>query len=122
MPEFRARERQLALGQCILDGQAWSGWGRFVCVEVRSEGGNVWADGGLGGDGGEFAWQSWHHVWEADQEGQFELCCRATDAAGNVQPLSAPWNAHGVCNNQVQRIKVVVGHQLPSVQAPADGR
>jgi len=122
IPEFLPRTRQLALGRCLLEGQAWSGWGRIVRVEVSTDGGNVWADAELGGDGGEFAWQSWRHVWDADQAGQYELCCRATDATGNVQPLSAPWNAHGVCNNQVQRIKVVVGHQLPSVQAPADGR
>ncbi|TMD88798.1 MAG: sulfite oxidase [Chloroflexi bacterium] len=121
IPEFLPRTRQLALGRCILEGQAWSGWGRIVRVEVSTDGGNAWADAELGGDGGEFAWQSWRHVWDADQAGQFELCCRATDAAGNVQPLSAPWNAHGVCNNQVQRIKVVVAHELPPAQAPADG-
>ena len=121
IPEFLPRTRQLALGRCILEGQAWSGWGRIVRVEVSTDGGNVWADAELGRAGGEFAWQSWRHVWDADQAGQFELCCRATDAAGNVQPLSAPWNAHGVCNNQVQRIKVLVGHQLPPAQAPADG-
>jgi len=121
IPEFLPRTRQLALGRCILEGQAWSGWGRIVRVEVSTDGGNVWADAELGRAGGEFAWQSWRHVWDADQAGQFELCCRATDAAGNVQPLSAPWNAHGVCNNQVQRVKVVVGQQLVPVQPPADG-
>jgi hypothetical protein len=121
IPEFLPRTRQLALGRCILEGQAWSGRGRIVRVEVSTDGGNVWADAELGGDGGEFAWQSWRHVWDADQAGQYELCCRATDAAGNVQPLSAPWNAHGVCNNQVQRIKVIVGHQLVTVQPPVDG-
>jgi hypothetical protein len=35
--------------------------------------------------------------------------------------LTAPWNAHGVCNNQVQRVKVVVGQDLVPVQPPADG-
>ena len=121
IPEFLPRTRQLALGRCILEGQAWSGWGRIVRVEVSTDGGNVWADAELGRAGGEFAWQSWRHVWDADQAGQFELCCRATDAAGNVQPLSAPWNAHGVCNNQVQRIKVVVAQESGPVQVPADG-
>jgi hypothetical protein len=38
-----------------------------------------------------------------------------------VQPLTTRWNAQGMCNNQVQRIKVVVGDQLVSVQRPVDG-
>jgi len=122
IPDFLPRIRQLALGTCILEGRAWSGRGRIVRVEVSTDGGNSWTDADLGGDGGEFAWQSWRRVWDADQAGEFELCCRATDAAGYVQPLSAPWNAHGVCNNQVQRIKVVVGTQQVPVQQPVDGR
>ena len=121
IPDFLPRTRQLPLGACVLEGRAWSGRGPIVRVEVSTDSGHSWADAQLGGDGGEFAWQSWRHVWEADQAGEFELCCRATDAAGNVQPLSAPWNAHGVCNNQVQRVKVVVGKDLVPVQLPADG-
>ena len=122
IPDFLPRIRQLPLGTCILEGRAWSGRGRIVRVEVSTDGGNSWTDADLGGDGGEVAWQSWRRVWDADQAGEFELCCRATDAAGYVQPLSAPWNAHGVCNNQVQRIKVVVGTQQVPVQQPVDGR
>jgi len=37
------------------------------------------------------------------------LCCRARDAAGNVQPDDGPWNFDGFCNNAVQRVQVVVG-------------
>ena len=122
IPDFLPRTRQLALGTCILEGRAWSGRGRIVRVEVSTDGGNSWKDAELGGDGGEFAWQSWRRPWDADQAGEFELCCRATDAAGYVQPLTAPWNAHGVCNNQVQRIKVVVGNQQVSVQQPVYSR
>lgn len=122
IPDFLPRTRQLTVGTCILEGRAWSGRGRIVRVEVSTNGGNSWNDAELGGDGGEFAWQSWRRVWDADQPGEFELCCRATDAAGYIQPLSAPWNAHGVCNNQVQRIKVFVGNQQVPVQQPVDGR
>ena len=121
IPDFLPRTRRLGLGTCILDGRAWSGRGRIVRVEVSTDGGRSWADAQLGSDGGEFAWQSWRYAWEADQAGEYELCCRATDAAANVQPLTAPWNAHGVCNNQVQRITVVVGQETVPVQPPADG-
>jgi DMSO/TMAO reductase YedYZ molybdopterin-dependent catalytic subunit len=121
IPYFLPRTRQLGLGTCILEGRAWSGRGRIVRVEVSSDGGRSWADAELGKDGGEFAWQSWRHAWDVDRAGEYELSCRATDAAGNVQPLTAPWNAHGVCNNQVQRVTVVVGRDLVPVQIPADG-
>jgi sulfane dehydrogenase subunit SoxC len=40
--------------------------------------------------------------------GEHELACRATDAAGNVQPLEPPWNYQGMGNNVVQRVVVVV--------------
>lgn len=121
IPHFLPRTRQLVLGTCILEGRAWSGRGRIVRVEVSTDGGGSWADAELGGDGGDFGWQSWRYAWGADRAGEYELCCRATDVAGNVQPLTAPWNAHGVCNNQVQRVKVVVGMDLVPVQRPADG-
>jgi DMSO/TMAO reductase YedYZ molybdopterin-dependent catalytic subunit len=121
IPNYLPRTRQLGLGTCILEGRAWSGRGRVVRVEVSTDGGRSWADAELGGDGGEFAWQSWRYAWDVDRAGEYELCCRATDAANNVQPLTAPWNAHGVCNNQVQRITVMVGDHLVTVQPPADG-
>jgi DMSO/TMAO reductase YedYZ molybdopterin-dependent catalytic subunit len=121
IPHFLPRSRQLGLGTCILEGRAWSGRGRIVRVEVSTDGGRSWADAELGGDGEAYAWQSWRYAWDVDRAGEYELCCRATDAAKNVQPLTAPWNAHGVCNNQVQRVKVVVGKDLVPVQPPADG-
>ena len=121
IPHFLPRTRQLGLGTCILEGRAWSGRGPIVRVDVSTDGGRSWTDAELGGDGGDFAWQSWRYAWDVDQAGEYELCCRATDAAKNVQPLTAPWNAHGVCNNQVQRVKVVVGQDLVPVQPPADG-
>jgi len=34
--------------------------------------------------------------------------CRATDAAGNTQPLTGAWNHGGYCNNAVQRVRVKV--------------
>ena len=39
---------------------------------------------------------------------EHELIARATDDAGNVQPLQQSWNHHGLENNAVQRVPVVV--------------
>jgi DMSO/TMAO reductase YedYZ molybdopterin-dependent catalytic subunit len=121
IPDFMPRTRRLGLGTCVIEGKAWSGRGRIVRVEVSPDGGRSWSDARLAGDGDDFAWQSWRYEWDVEAAGEYELCCRATDAAKNVQPLDAPWNAHGVCNNQVQRITVKVGEPVP-LQPPVDGR
>jgi hypothetical protein len=39
--------------------------------------------------------------------------CRATDTAGNVQPLEPPWNVGGYANNAVQRVPVTVTEGSP---------
>jgi hypothetical protein len=49
----------------------------------------------------------WAFNWEATP-GEYTLCARAADTEGNVQPLNQPWNFHGMGNNMVQRVNVVV--------------
>ena len=46
-------------------------------------------------------------MWHA-REGAHELCSRASDAAGNTQPLDPPWNLKGYANNAVERVAVTV--------------
>jgi hypothetical protein len=36
------------------------------------------------------------------------ISSRATDAAGNTQPLEPPWNLKGYANNAVERVPVLV--------------
>ena len=56
---------------------------------------------------GEAAWRGWRFDWDAPA-GEHVLCSRATDAAGNTQPLEAPWNLKGYANNAVEQVVVVV--------------
>ena len=107
IPEFLARTRHLEPGPCKVEGRAWSGRAPISRVEFSADGGETWADATLGHEVGEFAWRGWSQVWDA-APGQHELCCRASDEAGNVQPLAPEWNLEGVCNNAVQRVGVVV--------------
>jgi sulfane dehydrogenase subunit SoxC len=106
-PEFLSRTRFVDGGPVHLEGRAWSGWGAIERVEVSTDGGATWADAALDAATGEFAWSAWRFDWDA-RPGEYELSCRATDAAGNTQPLAAEWNYDGVCNNGVQRVRVVV--------------
>src|SRR5260370_3421702 len=76
IPDFLPRNRRLGRGTCTLEGRAWSGRGPIVRVEVSTDGGRSWADAELGGDGGDFAWQSWPYRWQVDNPGEYEVCCR----------------------------------------------
>ena len=46
---------------------------------------------------------------DANDPGDNEVCCRATDSEGNGQPLEAPWNLGGYANNEAHRVPVRVG-------------
>ena len=76
-------------------------------VEVSTDAGGSWADAVLDPPIGRWAWRGWSYDWPAEP-GETELCCRATDATGDVQPVDQPWNRQGMANTMVQRIPVVV--------------
>jgi sulfane dehydrogenase subunit SoxC len=108
MPDFLSRDRVVEAGTCELSGRAWSGEAEIAGVDVSTDGGVTWAPAELGDGGlGRWAWRSWRFSWDAEP-GEHELCCRARDAAGNEQPLEAPWNVGGYMNNAVQRVRVTV--------------
>jgi len=108
IPEFLSRSRVVAAGPCELRGRAWSGESDIAGVEVSTDSGTTWHSAEVDQDAlGPWAWRSWRFTWDAGP-GEYELCCRARDAAGNVQPLEAPWNVGGYLNNAVQRVSVTV--------------
>ena len=105
IPDFFTRQRVAEAGRIVLTGRAWSGDARIERVEVGLDG--EWRDATLGAAQGQFAWRPWSFAWDATV-GDHELSCRATDAAGNTQPLDPPWNFQGHGNNSVQRFSVTV--------------
>jgi hypothetical protein len=108
IPDFLTRSRFVPAGRCELHGRAWSGVAEIASVEVSTNGGESWLDAEVERDGlGRWAWRSWRLDWDA-RSGEYELCSRARDAAGNVQPLEPPWNLGAYGNNAVQRIAVTV--------------
>jgi DMSO/TMAO reductase YedYZ molybdopterin-dependent catalytic subunit len=108
IPEFLSRSRVVEPGECVLHGRAWSGEAEVTRVEVSTDGGETWGDAALEQASlGPWAWRRWSFTWRA-APGAHELCCRAGDAAGNVQPLEPVWNVGGYANNAVQRIAVTV--------------
>ena len=106
VPDFMSRRRHVPAGRVRVEGRAWSGWAGVESVEVAVDG--EWFAASLGDRGGAHAWRAWSFEWDA-RRGEHELACRCTDAAGNSQPDTPPWNVGGYANNAVQRVEVVVG-------------
>lgn len=104
-PDFLTRTRIADGGPIELRGRAWSGLAPIERVEVGVDG--TWHDATLLEARGRFVWRGWSFAWDATP-GEHVLQCRATDAAGNVQPIVQPWNLQGMGNNLVQSIPVTV--------------
>jgi hypothetical protein len=69
--------------------------------------GSTWSEAQLEPTVSPHGWRSWTFIWNATP-GTYVLCARATDAAGNVQPMQQQWNFGGYGNNSIQRVNVVV--------------
>ena len=107
VPDFLTRERHLPPGSVTLVGRAWSGQAPIQRVDVSTDGGASFAPAVLDEPFGDAAWRGWRFEWDAP-EGEHVLSSRATDAAGNRQPVDPAWNLKGYANNAVERIPVTV--------------
>jgi sulfane dehydrogenase subunit SoxC len=107
VPDFLTRRRHVAAGRRVLEGRAWSGFGRIVAVEVSDDGGASWRAAELAEPAARWAWTAWRLEWDAEP-GERELWCRARDDSGHEQPLEPLWNLGGYANNAVQRVPVTV--------------
>jgi len=109
MPEFLSRVRHVRAGRVTIEGRAWSGHGAVRRVEFSADGGRSWNDADVEDLRDRHGWTGWSYAWDAEP-GDHELCARATDAAGNTQPLDAAetWNQGGYGVNAVQRVPVRV--------------
>lgn len=107
LPDWYSRKRVVDKGTVPVRGRAWSGNGLEIeKVEFSSDGSN-WQVATLEPRVGKYAWAQWQTNWEA-VPGEYEISCRATDAQGNTQPLSPPWDVAGFGNNVIQRVPVIV--------------
>ena len=109
IPDFFTRSRIVDAGPVRLEGRAWSGRAPIVGVEVSVDGGRTWDVAELTRELDDpWAWCGFWFTWHAAAPGEHVLCCRATDEAGETQPLEAEWNLGGYENNAVQRVPVLV--------------
>jgi DMSO/TMAO reductase YedYZ molybdopterin-dependent catalytic subunit len=108
IPDFMTRSRVADAGPHVIRGRAWSGRARIERVEFSDDDGRTWWDTALDEPTKDsYAWRGWRFDWLASP-GERVLCCRATDATGETQPLEPSWNVGGYANNSVQRVRVLV--------------
>jgi DMSO/TMAO reductase YedYZ molybdopterin-dependent catalytic subunit len=95
-------------GACTLQGFAWSGAGEVTRVDVSTDGGLSWQEATLQGASDPNAWRQWECLWQTPSPGHFICMVRATDATGNTQPPTIPWNFRGYANNAIHTIAIEV--------------
>ncbi len=104
IPDWSSRKRLVGPGTMTLQGRAWSGAGVPIQrVEVGID--DVWHDATLQQGDSAYGWCGWQFDWLATR-GKHTVCCRATDANHQTQPLAPPWDTAGFGNNAIHRVEV----------------
>ena len=103
-------------GRVRIQGAAWSNSSPVDKVDVSTDGGKTWNAAKLDGRPTQYGWRLWQMDWKA-AEGQYTLISRATNMAGNTQPLHEEWNPSGYLWNVAQPLIVMVSAQSPALAA-----
>ncbi|MDD2050267.1 molybdopterin-dependent oxidoreductase [Pseudomonas putida] len=92
----------------LLKGIAFDGGAGVNKVEVSIDGGQRWREATLGEDLGRFSFREWTLAISFDSQGATQLMVRASNAAGETQPLRADWNPGGYRRHVVETTHVTV--------------
>jgi DMSO/TMAO reductase YedYZ molybdopterin-dependent catalytic subunit len=90
-------------GEIVISGSAWSGHGPVEEVAVSMDGGRSWQAAAVAPGSGPHAVSGWRLDMEVSP-GNRTVMARATDAAGDTQPLESRWNRLGYGNNMVHSV------------------
>lgn len=89
-------------------GASWAGESAIARVEVSIDGGETWSTAELGSDDAKYAWRLWRYDWKPAVPGSYAIVSRATDSAGQTQPVKTEWNPGGYLWNGVDTIRVQI--------------
>jgi DMSO/TMAO reductase YedYZ molybdopterin-dependent catalytic subunit len=96
-------------GQVQVSGLAWSGSARVSTVQLTADGAASWQAASLDARGSRFDWARWTVTLALNNAGVGELMSRATDSAGNSQPVERePQRVDRYAYNVCDRIRCVV--------------
>ncbi|PAY07302.1 oxidase [Bradyrhizobium sp. UFLA03-84] len=96
---------KLKAGRTTLRGIAFDGGKGIKEVVVSTDGGKSWTPAKLGKDLGKYAFREWK-LKVALPAGPSELKVRATNNAGDTQPMDPLWNPAGYLRNVVETVRV----------------
>ena len=99
-------------GTVRVQGTAWSNSSPVTKVDVSTDGGQTWKPARLGGRETEYGWRLWQMDWKA-AEGKYTLMSRATNEAGQSQPLMEQWNPNGYLWNVAQPVAITISAHVP---------
>ena len=98
-------DEEVAVGERVIRGVAWSGAAPIACVDVRI-GDGPWQRAQLVGERQAHRWQWWELLTHLDAPGPTTVRARATDLAGRVQPDTADWNRLGYGANAIHSVQM----------------
>lgn len=107
-------------GAVRIQGTAWSNSSPVSKVEVSVDGGQTWKPAKLGGRATQYGWRLWQLDWKA-AEGKYTLMSRATNAAGQTQPLMEQWNPNGYLWNVAQPVGITISAVAPAAASEPAG-
>ncbi|MEN3346540.1 MAG: sulfite dehydrogenase (cytochrome) subunit [Bradyrhizobium sp.] len=96
---------KLKAGRTTLRGIAFDGGKGIKEVAVSTDGGKTWTPAKLGKDLGKYAFREWTLPVKL-AAGPSELKVRATNNAGDTQPMDPLWNPAGYLRNVVETVRV----------------
>lgn len=90
-------------------GIAFDGGSGINKVEISIDGGKRWRNAFLGRDYGKYSFRQWTASLFFVGPGDHTLMVRATNNAGETQPMEAKWNPSGYMRNVVEKVRVKIG-------------
>ena len=94
--------------EVTLKGIAFDGGAGINKVEVSIDGGQRWREARLGQDLGRFSFREWTLPVSFTHQGAARLMVRASNRAGESQPLQADWNPGGYRRHVVETSHVTI--------------
>jgi hypothetical protein len=102
-----------APGVVKIGGVAWSNASPVTKVDVSVDGGKTWQPAKLGGKATKYGFRAFNYTWKAP-EGSHVVMARATNAAGQVQPVDPEWNPNGYLYNAAQPRPIMIAKVRPA--------
>ena len=104
-----APNAQSGMGRPLLvAGKAWAGDNDIARVEVSFDEGRTWQRAELNPSADKYAWRTFSYAYTPRRPGYTTVLARATDDAGNTQPLVSAWNPLGYFWNGWHRVGFMV--------------